>query len=64
MNGYKCFWKHGIEVEVYADDTYDAQTKAFELVKVKAGRKKVKRYEISVHLCEKNGEPVAHQADF
>ena len=57
MNGYKAFYK-GKQLEVYANTGLEAQTKASELFKAK------KRYEVTVVLCEKNGEQVVHIADF
>ena len=55
MNGYICFYR-GKRVEVHADTTIEAQTKAAAVFKAK------KAYEISVHLAEKAGEPVSHRA--
>jgi len=54
MNGYKCFYK-GKEVEVQADTSYAAQLIAASHFKAK------KSYEVTVVLCEKNGEQVTHQ---
>lgn len=61
MNGYICLWK-GKRVEVYAETTYQAQTKAVEEFKKVAGRKKVKAYEVSVHLAEREGSTITHRA--
>ena len=55
MNGYKCFYKNK-EIEVYADTTYQAQLKAAEILKVR------KSFEITVVLCEINGETITHVA--
>lgn len=63
MNGYICLWK-GLRVEVYAETTFAAQQAALSMLQAKAGRRKVKRYDVSVTLCEKDGEPVVHVADF
>jgi len=57
MNGYKAFYR-GKQLEVYADTSYKAQLKAAELFKAK------KSYEVTVVLCEKQGEQVTHIADF
>ena len=51
MNGYKAFYK-GKVVEVYAETSYEAQTKAAIVFKAK------KQYEVTVVLCEKQGEQV------
>ena len=53
MNGYKAFYK-GSECEVMANTSYEAQTKA--AVKLKAK----KSYDVTVVLCEKNGQQVTH----
>jgi hypothetical protein len=53
MNGYKCFYR-GKECEVYADTSYNAQQKAAVVFKAR------KAYEVTVFLCEKNGEQVVH----
>lgn len=57
MNGYKCFYK-GKTLEVYANTSYEAQKKAAELFKAK------KSYDVTVVLCEKNGEQITHIPDF
>ena len=59
MNGYKCLW-NGKELDVYADTTYQAQTLATAEFQKTAGRKKVKSYDVSVWLCEVNGEQYYH----
>ncbi len=61
MNGYVCFWK-GKRVEVHAETTYQAQTKARDMFQAQAGRKKVKAHEVNVVLAEKDGKPVTHTA--
>lgn len=53
MNGYKAFYKNK-ETEVYANSSYEAQTKAAQYFKAK------KQYEVTVVLCELNGEQVTH----
>lgn len=53
MNGYKAFWR-GKSIEVHADTSYKAQQIAAEKLKAK------KAYEVTVMLCEKNGEQVTH----
>ena len=57
MNGYKALYK-GKWIEVYANSSYEAQQKAAIIFKAK------KRYDITVILCEKQGEQVTHIADF
>ena len=53
MNGYKCFYR-GKTCEVYADSSYQAQIQAAQMFKAK------KAYEVTVMLCEKQGEQVTH----
>jgi hypothetical protein len=55
MNGYKCFYR-GKTCEVHADTSYQAQQLAAQQFKAK------KSYEVSVFLCEKQGEQVTHTA--
>lgn len=57
MNGYKAFYKNR-ETEVMADTSYQAQKKAAEFFKAR------KSYEVTVWLCEKNGEQVTHAPTF
>lgn len=57
MNGYKAFYK-GRQTEVMADTSYQAQQKAAAVFKAK------KSYEVTVVLCEKQGQPVVHTPDF
>lgn len=57
MNGYKAFYR-GKSIEVMANTSLEAQTKAAAQFKAK------KSYEVTVMLCEKNGEQVTHIADF
>ena len=53
MNGYKCFYR-GKTNEVYAETSYKAQQIAAAFFKAK------KACEVTVMLCEKAGEQVAH----
>lgn len=55
MNGYKAFYRNKT-IEVYADTSFEAQTKAALLFKAK------KSWEVSVVLCELGGEQVVHTA--
>jgi len=58
MNGYKAFFKNK-QIEVFANTSYEAQQKAQKEFKNKKG------YDITVILCEKNGEQVTHKtSDF
>ena len=57
MNRYKAFYK-GREIEVVANTSYEAQKLAALKFKAK------KSYEVTVILCEKQGEQIAHKADF
>ena len=51
MNGYMCLYK-GKQYPVFADTTYEAQTKLAKELHVK------KQYLITVVLAEKDGAPV------
>lgn len=62
MNGYIAIY-NGIEKEIYANSSYDAQNKALVEFQ-KNSRKKIKGYDIVIVLCEINGEQVIHTADF
>ena len=53
MNGYKAFYK-GRQMDVFADSSYEAQTKATAAFKAR------KSYEVTVVLCEKDGQTVTH----
>ena len=53
MNGYIAFYR-GKQVEVYANTTYEAQSKAAAVFKAR------KSYEVTVMLAEKDGQQVAH----
>ena len=55
MNGYKAFYK-GQETEVQAETSYKAQKLAAEVFKAK------KSYDVTVVLCEKDGQQVTHVA--
>lgn len=58
MNGYKAFY-NGKTTEVYASSSYEAQTKAAQVMKAK------KQHQVTVILCERaNGDQVTHTADF
>jgi hypothetical protein len=57
MNGYKCFYR-GKSCEVYAQTSYQAQELAAQQFKAK------KQYEVSVYLCEVQGEQVTHTPTF
>ena len=53
MNGYIAFYR-GKQIEVFANSSYEAQTKAASIFKVK------KSYEVTVVLAEKQGQQVIH----
>lgn len=57
MNGYVCFYARK-RVEVYADTTFAAQSKAAEMLNVPVK----KRHQITVVLAEKQGQEVEHHA--
>jgi hypothetical protein len=58
MNSYQAFYK-GKKIEVHADTSYKAQLKAAEVFQLSQS-KLVKSYDITVVLCEVNGEQVTH----
>ncbi len=51
------------ECEVIADSMYEAQCKAFDILKIRT-RKKLKQCDVRVFLIEKNSEPVLQSTDF
>ena len=53
MNGYIAIYK-GKRTEIYALTSYEAQQAAARHFKAR------KSYEVSVYLCEKDGEQVTH----
>jgi hypothetical protein len=55
VNGYKAFYK-GRSIEVQAETSYKAQVKAAEQFKAR------KTYDVTVVLCEQNGQQVIHTA--
>lgn len=55
MNGYKAFYRDK-EIEVYAETSYKAQQKAAE----ELGVKPKNQHQITIALCEKEGEQVVH----
>jgi len=57
MNGYKAFYK-GRSIEIFADSSYQAQLKAAAIFKAK------KAYDVTVMLCEVNGQQIIHDASF
>ena len=57
MNGYKAFYK-GKSIEVLAETSYAAQQLAAKEFKAK------KSYEVTVILCEVQGNQIIHKADF
>ncbi len=57
MNIYKAFY-HGKECEVEALTSYEAQKKAATIFKAR------KLHEITVVLCEKDGEQIAQSTIF
>jgi hypothetical protein len=61
VNKYGAIWRE-LGVEVEADTTYAAQGLALPLLQAKAGRRKVKRYEITVALLQLNGVDYVHVA--
>jgi len=58
MNGYIGFYK-GKQYEVHAGTSYQAQQKLCNQIQAKT-RRKVKDYDISITLAEKDGEQITH----
>jgi len=58
-HGYVAFY-NGKRIEFYAANLYDAKCKA--VAAFKAPRSK--QHMVSVWLCEQDGKPVTHVADF
>jgi hypothetical protein len=56
LNGYIAYYK-GKQIEVYANTSYEAQTKASAIFKAK------KSYDVSVYLAQKDGVQVTHTAE-
>lgn len=54
-NGYIAFYKNKRK-EIYANSSYEAQTKAAKEFGVKPN----KQYQVDVYLAEKGGETVIH----
>ena len=60
-NTYKCFYKKFRPIEITtATTSYEAQCRAAEVWNLKPSQRK----DVTVVLCEKNGEQVTHVADF
>lgn len=63
MNGYKSFY-NGNSVDIYAETKFEAHKKAVEYFQNQNRRRKVKSWDVSTNLCEKDGNQVIHIADF
>lgn len=61
MNGYVCFYKNE-RLEIHADTSYEAQQKAMGELQSAYPRRKIKSYDITVVLAERNGQQVTHTA--
>jgi hypothetical protein len=61
VNKYGAIWKE-LELEIEAESTYKAQQLALPLFQARAGRRKVKGYEITVMLMELDGVEYIHVA--
>jgi hypothetical protein len=61
MNKYGAIWQ-GKELEIMADTTYQAQRLAVEQFQKIAGRRKVKGWEITLGLLERDGVEYIHVA--
>jgi hypothetical protein len=59
--GYKAFYK-GREIELYSDTIYHAQLKAANIFGIKPNKRGTHLWQVSVALCEKDGEEVIHIA--
>jgi hypothetical protein len=61
MNKYGAIWNN-LEAVIQADSTYQAQQLAQAQFQRKAGRRKVRGYEITVALLELDEKPYVHVA--
>ena len=61
MNKYGAIWRE-LELEIEAETTYQAQQLALPLFQARAGRRKVKGYEITVMLTQLDGVEYIHVA--
>ena len=61
MNTYLAWWQ-GISIELDAASTYQAQLAAVPIFQAKAGRKKVKGYDITIGLVAVEGRQITHIA--
>jgi hypothetical protein len=59
VNKYIAFYKSD-ELTVEAETSHNAQTAAFNILRDKYPRRKIKAYEITVVLAEINGKEVIH----
>ena len=61
MNGYIAYYGKD-RAEVPADTTIAARDRAFAIFQTQNPRRRIKPFEVSVMLAEKNGTPVTHVA--
>ncbi len=61
MNGYIAYYGND-RVEVHADTTIAARDRAIAIFQKQNPRRRIKPFEVSVMLAEKNGTPVTHVA--
>jgi hypothetical protein len=61
MNGYIAHYGNQT-AEVYADTSLAARDKAIALFQKSNPRRRIKPFEVSVLLAQKDGEPVIHTA--
>ncbi len=59
MNRYIAYWQDKSFENIYAETSLEAQQKAVILFQ-RGTRKRVKSYDITIMLAEKNGEQVIH----
>jgi hypothetical protein len=62
MNGYVCFW-NGKRAEVSAETVLSARSAAVGVFQT-GTRKKVREFEVTAVLAEKDGEQVVHRPSF
>lgn len=63
MNKYKCFYKND-EIIVESNSSFKAQEGAFKVFSAKYPRRKIKQYEITPALMERNGESIDLMSNF
>ena len=59
MNGYIAFYRN-TQTEVHATTSANAQTAAYNILRERFPRTRIRAWEITVMIAERDGEPVIH----